>query len=96
MSPVQKIAQRADAMTMPKSTSTAVSLTRLYHPGLKTVDRMERVRADPVIIHQNGICGAVIGENITAQRNAARITIKTSFFMIPEVTPKDLREQMPR
>ena len=45
------------------------------------MDKPQRIKAEPVIVHQNGICGAVQGENMAVQRQNARISVMIRFFI---------------
>ena len=69
------------AMPMPKRIFVAFQCTRSHQLGLNHVDNPHRIRADPVIAHQNGTCGAVQGENMAVQRQNAKISVRISFFM---------------
>jgi hypothetical protein len=48
---------------------------------LKRVERILKVQADAVIIHQKLICGAVAGRNIMLHNMAAKTIVKISFFI---------------
>ena len=55
--------------------------TLLHHPGLKIEERMLKVQAEAVIIHQKFTWGAVTGRNIMLHSTAARNIVKRSFFI---------------
>jgi hypothetical protein len=68
-------------MPIPRNTSAAETLIPFHQPGLKRVERILKVQADAVIIHQKLIYGAVAGRNIMLHNMAAKTIVKISFFI---------------
>lgn len=82
LSPTQKTLHSTTAIPIPKSIFLKSKLTLFHHPGLKMVDSIERVHAEPVITHQKFIWGAVTGKNIMLHNMAASIMVNVRFFIV--------------